>query len=249
MMRFARTLQLIGEDGVARLRNATVAVFGLGAVGSFAVEGLARAGIGRLVFFDHDVVGESNLNRQLLALHSTMGRPKVEVARERVLDINPACRVDARQEFVDGGNVAALLGHGFDVVVDAIDGVNSKVNLLVAVRERGLPVVASMGAAAKLDPTKIQVDDISKSFMCPLAQIIRKRLRRRGVTSGVRCVFSTEVPRNKNAPVLGETPEQGVSGRPREPLGSICYLTGMFGLFVAAEVVRLLLTDDSAGSS
>ena len=241
MMRFARTMQLIGEEGLERLQGATVAVFGLGAVGSYVVEALARAGVGSLVLFDHDTVSASNINRQLLALESTIGLPKAEVAKARVLDINPACKVEARMVFVDGENVAGLLEPRFDAVVDAIDGVNSKVNLIVAAREKGLPVVASMGAAAKLDPSKIKAADISKSFMCPLAQIIRKRLRRRGVTSGVRCVFSTECAQNKNEPVIEEAPEQGVSGRPRAPIGSISYLTGMFGLFVASEVVRILL--------
>jgi len=241
MMRFARTMQLIGEEGLARLQGGTVAVFGLGAVGSYVVEALARAGVGSLVLFDHDTVGLSNINRQLFALHSTVGRHKADVARERVLDINPDCRVEARVQFVDGDNVTGLMEPRFDVVVDAIDGVNSKVNLIVAAREADLPVVVSMGAAAKLDPSKILAADISKSFMCPLAQIIRKRLRRRGVTTGVRCVFSTEAALNKNAPVIDEGLEQGVSGRPRAPIGSISYLTGMFGLYVASEVVRVLL--------
>ena len=253
MMRFARTMQLIGEEGLARLRGATVAVFGLGAVGSYVVEALARAGVGSLVLFDHDVVSASNINRQLFALHSTVGRPKAEVARARVLDINPDCAVEARIQFVDGENVAGLMEERFDVVVDAIDGVNSKVNLIVAAREKGLEVVASMGAAAKLDPSRIRAADISKSFMCPLAQIIRKRLRRRGVTSGVRCVFSTEAALNKNEPVIEEAPEQGVSGRPRAPIGSISYLTGMFGLYVASEVVREVLggfePDKGAGNT
>ncbi len=241
MMRFARTMQLIGEEGLERLQGATVAVFGLGAVGSYVVEALARAGVGNLVLFDHDSVSRSNINRQLFALESTVGRPKAEVAQARVLDINPACKVEARMVFVDGENVSGLLEPRFDVVVDAIDGVNSKVNLIVAAREMGLAVVASMGAAAKLDPSKVKAADISKSFMCPLAQIIRKRLRRRGVTSGVRCVFSTECAQNKNEPVIEEMPEQGVSGRPRTPIGSISYLTGIFGLFVASEVVRIVL--------
>ncbi len=243
MMRFARTMQLIGEDGLARLQGATVAVFGLGAVGSYVVEALARAGVGNLVLFDHDTVSLSNINRQLLALESTLGRFKAETAKARVLDINPDCNVEARVQFVDGDNVAGLLDSRFDVVVDAIDGVNSKVNLIVAAREKGLAVVASMGAAAKLDPSKIKAADISKSFMCPLAQIIRKRLRRRGVTGGVRCVFSTEAAQNKNEPVIDEAPEEGRSGRPRAPIGSISYLTGMFGLYVASEVVGILLGD------
>ncbi len=241
MMRFARTMQLIGEDGLSRLGESTVAVFGLGAVGSYVVEALARAGVGSLVLFDHDVVSLSNMNRQLLALESTIGQAKVRVARDRILDINPNCRVEARVQFVDGENVAGLLEQRFNVLVDAIDGVNSKVNLSVAARELGIPVVSSMGAAAKLDPSKIVAADISKSYMCPLAQIIRKRLRRRGVVSGVRCVFSTEPAQNKNEPVVEEAPEQGLSGRPRAPIGSISYLTGMFGLYVASEVIRILL--------
>lgn len=242
MMRFARTMQLIGEAGLVRLQGATVAVFGLGAVGSYVVEALARAGVGTMVLFDHDVISRSNINRQLLALESTIGRPKAEVARARTLDINPDCRVEAYVQFVDGENAASLLDARFDVVVDAIDGVNSKVNLIVAARELGLPVVSSMGAAAKLDPSKIRAADISKSYMCPLAQIIRKRLRRRGIAKGVCCVFSTETAQNKNLPVIEEMPEEGRSGRPREPIGSISYLTGMFGLFVASEVIRILLS-------
>jgi tRNA A37 threonylcarbamoyladenosine dehydratase len=245
MMRFARTMQLIGENGVNALQQSTVAVFGLGAVGSYVTEALARAGVGRLVLFDHDTVSLSNINRQLLALESTLGRFKAEVAKARVLDINPDCDVQAHVRFVDADNVSGLVSPDWDVVVDAIDGVNSKVNLIVAARALDLPVVASMGAAAKLDPSKIQIADISKSYMCPLAQIIRKRLRRRGITTGVRCVFSTETARNKNEPVVDEAPEQGRSGRPRQPIGSISYLTGIFGLNAAAEVIHLLL-DKSA---
>lgn len=240
-MRFARTMQLIGQEAQERLQCAKVAVFGLGAVGSYVIESLARAGVGNFTLFDHDTVSRSNINRQILALESTVGQFKAEVAKARILDINPACQVDAHVEFVNGDNAAALLAPGFDVVVDAIDGVNSKVNLIVAARELNLPVVASMGAAAKLNPACIRAADISKSFMCPLAQIIRKRLRHRNISSGVRCVFSVEQAQNKNEPVVAEAPEQNRSGRPRAPIGSISYLTGIFGLYVASETVRLLL--------
>jgi tRNA A37 threonylcarbamoyladenosine dehydratase len=240
-MRFARTMQLIGREAQERLHCARVAVFGLGAVGSYVIEGLARAGVENFALFDHDTVSRSNINRQLLALESTVGRFKAEIAKTRILDINPACRVDARVEFVNGDNAAALLAPGFDVVVDAIDGVNSKVNLIVAARELNLPVVSSMGAAAKLNPACIRVADISKSYMCPLAQIVRKRLRHRNISSGVRCVFSVEQAQNKNEPVPAEAPEQNRPGRPRAPLGSISYVTGVFGLYVAGETIRLLL--------
>lgn len=241
MMRFARTLQLIGTDNLARLQAARVAIFGLGAVGSYVVEALARAGVGHLLLIDHDIISLSNINRQLFALESTLGQYKTQVARVRVLDINPACQVEVRTEFVDGENVADLLAPDVSVVVDCIDGVNSKVNLIVAARTLNLPVLSSMGAAAKFDPSKIQVADIAQSSVCPLALIMRKRLRRRGVAQGVRCVFSTEAAHNKNAPLMDEIPEQEKNGRPRTPLGSISYLTGIFGLYLAAETVQILL--------
>lgn len=245
-MRFARTMQLIGSEGVDRLQRSCVAVFGIGAVGSYAVEALARAGVGRLELFDHDIVSESNINRQLLAMYSTLGRYKAIVAKERVLDINPTCQVHSHVVFVNGDNLGEVLRPEFNVLVDAIDGVNAKVNLIVAARNAHLPVVSSMGAAAKMDPSQIMVGDLAETKVCPLAQIIRKRLRRRGITHGVRCVFSTEQAQNANPPIVEETPEQGPGGRPREPLGSISYITGMFGLFVAGEVIRLLLEPETS---
>lgn len=249
MMRFARTMQLIGANGLARLQAAHVAVFGLGAVGSSALEALVRAGVGQLTLFDHDRVSISNINRQLLALDSTTGLYKADVALARALDINPACQIQAHREFVSTENVAAILAPSFDVIVDAIDGVNCKVNLIAAAREKELPVVSSMGAAAKLDPERIRIADISRTTVCPLAQIVRKRLRRRGVKSGVRCVFSTERPLNKNEPVMAEAPEQGVCGRPRAAIGSISYMTGIFGFFAAGEVIRLILENADPSAS
>lgn len=242
-MPFARTLQLLGPQAMDRLRRARVAVVGLGAVGSYATEALARAGIGELHLFDHDQVGVTNRNRQLFALVSTEGQPKVEVARQRVLDINPECWVLAHQVFVAPETAAAFLDPRWDALIDAIDGVNAKVHLIAAAVGLGIPVVSSMGAAAKVDPTKIHVADLAKTRVCPLAQILRKRLRRLGIQSGVRCVFSTEVPHNTRPPLLGEEPERGAQGRPRTPLGSISYLTGIFGLLAAAEVIRILLPE------
>lgn len=238
---FSRTIQLLGADKFAALNRAHVAIFGLGAVGSYVVEALARSGIGQLSLFDHDHISPSNINRQLLAVHSSINRPKAQVARERVLDINPQCHVRAYEQFVNGDNVHSLLGPDVDVVVDAIDGVNSKVNLIVAARSLGLAVVSSMGAAAKMDPSAIKSADIADTSCCPLARIMRKRLRRRGITSGVCCVFSTELAHNTLEAPEEEAWDNGDHGRPREPLGSISYLTGIFGLYVAGEVVRLVL--------
>ncbi|GAB1408987.1 tRNA threonylcarbamoyladenosine dehydratase [Desulfovibrionales bacterium] len=248
-MRFARTLQLLGVDNFARLNQASVAIFGIGAVGSYAVEALARAGVGRLVLYDHDVVSASNINRQLLALDSTLGRSKVVVASERIHDINPECKVMAHPVFVNEESLGGICFSDFDVVVDAIDGVNAKVNLIVAAHTAQVPIVSSMGAAAKLDPSCVQAADLSRTEVCPLAQIMRKRLRRRGVSTGVRCVFSTEQPCNTNPPVVNEAPEHEGGGRPRVPLGSLSYLTGIFGLFVASEVIHLLLHRTSRGST
>ncbi|MDD2603179.1 MAG: tRNA threonylcarbamoyladenosine dehydratase [Desulfobacterales bacterium] len=237
MERFARLIQLVGPEAVTRLEAAEVAVFGLGAVGGFAVEALARAGIGTLRLVDFDVLQSSNLNRQLLALHSTLGRPKIEIARHRVADINPACRVDARGGFVDADTATAFLDPPPDVVIDAIDGVNSKVNLLAAAHGMGIFTVSSMGAACRLDPTRVRVADLADTEGCPLARVVRKRLGRRGIRGGIRCVFSTEPPRPSQVSVPAAV-EETSRGRQRPPLGSISYLPAIFGLFAAAEAIR-----------
>lgn len=239
MTTFSRTIQLLGPEQFRVLNQAHVAIFGLGAVGSYVLEALTRAGIGQLTLVDHDHLSPSNINRQLLAVHSTLGQAKVQVARERVLDINPHCQVEVHEQFVTGHNVHQFLNPNLQAVVDAIDGVNSKVNLIVAARTLGLPVVASMGAAAKINPWAIQGADIAETSGCALARIMRKRLRRRGVCSGVRCVFSTEQANNNM--ITTKPWEDQDHGRPRASLGSISYLTGLFGLYLAAEVISVLL--------
>jgi len=237
---FARLIQLVGPEAMARLEAAEVAVFGLGAVGSFAVEALARAGIGTLRLVDFDVLQPSNLNRQLLALQSTLGRPKIDVARGRVADINPACRVDARSGFVDADTAPGFLEPAPDAIIDAIDGVNSKVNLLAAVHRLGLFTVSSMGAARRLDPARVRVADLADTEGCPLARVVRKRLGRRGIRGGIRCVFSTEPPLPSQVPAPAAV-EETTRGRPRPPLGSISYLPAIFGLHAAAETIRWIL--------
>ena len=245
MNRFCRIEQLIGRPALAKLKNARVAVFGLGAVGSYAVEALARAGIGYLRLVDCDVVRPSNFNRQLYALESTLNRPKVEVARARVLDINPACTVEAHRTFVDGSTAPALLEQPLDVVVDAIDGVASKVTLIATAVNSGLKVVASMGAATRLDPSKIRVGDISETDVCPLAKFVRKKLRAAGVARGVRCIYSVEPPRNTPPPAATE-PETFARGRSRQPIGSLSYATGMFGLLAACEAIKMIVPLDGS---
>ena len=238
---WARTEMLIGPAGCERLAGATVAVFGLGGVGSFAVEALARAGVGAIRVVDHDTVNPTNLNRQLFGLHSTLGTPKVEAAKARILDINPACRVDARRAFIQNETVAELLAPGVEVVIDAIDSLNAKTALLQACVEGGVAVIASMGAGGRMDGSMIQVGDLAETRLCPLATKLRQRLRRRGIPGGIRCVYSLE-PRRASLPPQDQDVDTHVGeGRRRTPLGTISFLPAMFGLRAAQEAIALLL--------
>ena len=225
---------------MARLRRARVVVAGLGAVGSYAVEGLARAGVGSLRLIDFDTVHASNINRQLYALESTVGRLKVEVAAERVRDINPDCAVEAWPLFVGADTVGRVLEGSPDAVIDAIDSLSPKVLLLAAAAQAGLFTVSSMGAATRTDPLAIRVGDLADTEQCPLARLIRKRLRKFNVASGIRCVYSVEParPRRESAePDAAEDPVALRRGRARRPLGSLSVLTGMFGLIAAREAI------------
>ncbi len=238
--RFSRTEQLIGREAFAKLKKARVVVFGLGAVGAYAVEALARAGIGFLRLVDCDIVRPSNINRQLYALESTLKRPKTEVAAERVRDINPDCTVEPFQGFAGKKTLPRFLSGRLDVVVDAIDGVTPKVELIAAAIRLGIPVISSMGAATRLDPSAVRLGDISETDVCPLARIIRKRLRRRGICSGIRCIYSVEEPFNKTEAVEAE--EQSFRhGCLRRPIGSLSYMTGIFGLLAAGEVIKNII--------
>ena len=232
---FERTRILVGDAGLERLIGARVLVAGLGGVGSFVAEALARAGIGELVLADHDHVSPSNLNRQLVALQSTLGRPKAEVMAERIGDINPACRVTLIREFLDPDAMPAVLGSRFDQVVDAIDSLSSKVALILTARELGLPIVSSMGAGGRLDPARVRVGDLMDTRECGLARALRTRLRRRGVGRGITVVWSDEPPR----PPL--PPEAVSRGRPRAVNGTMSYLPALFGLTLAGLVVQRLL--------
>lgn len=239
MEKFSRTELLLGEDAVNRLSEARVAVFGLGGVGSYAVETLVRSGIGYLRIIDFDSVKYSNFNRQLFAVEETVDRLKVDAAQKRIFEINPECKVDKRAVFVDESNVGELL-EGVDVVVDAIDSVSSKASLLVAVSQAQIPAVTSMGAAARTDPLAVRVDDISESSVCPLARIVRKRIHRRGVYTGIRCVYSVEKVDTASVSQYDKS-ETWDRGRERPSLGSISYMTGIFGLITASEAIKCVL--------
>ncbi len=233
---FERSHILLGDAGLTRLAQAHVLVAGLGGVGSYCAEALARAGIGALTLIDMDVVAPSNINRQLPALLSTVGQAKADLMAARVHDINPDCRLTTRRVFLTPDSMAAEIPENLDYVADCIDSLNCKVALVASCVERGIPVASSMGAGNKLDPARIQLADISRTRQDPLAAIMRKRLRRRGITRGVLTVFSDEPGRPPLPPVAVEGP-----GRARAVNGTISYMPPLFGLMLAGAVVKALL--------
>lgn len=247
---FARLGQLMGNTAVDRLKNSRVAVFGLGAVGSFVVEALARSGIGYLRLVDFDRVDASNINRQIYALHSTLGQEKADVARARVLDINPDCEVDLHTSFVNADSLSRFLSPDLDMVVDAIDGLNAKVSLILGAKQMGLNLISSMGAAGRTDVSMIRTGDLFDTEVCPLARMVRRRLRRRGLSSGVPCVYSIEPPLNKEpfedqdaVDPLEQGHVPGGHGRPRPPIGSAAWVPGCFGLTMAGLAAQTLVAE------
>lgn len=235
---FERTRILLDDQEQSRLARAHVLVAGLGGVGSYCAEALARAGVGRLTIIDHDVVGASNINRQLPALLSTVGQSKAELMAARIRDINPACELTVIREFLVPETVADIVPADVDFVIDCIDSLNCKVALVATSVERGLRVASSMGAGNKLDPGRIRLADISKTSMCPLAAVMRKRLKKRGIPKGVLTVFSDEPGR---AP-LPPQPVEG-RGRARAVNGTISYMPPLFGLMLAGAVVQRLIAE------
>lgn len=223
---------LLGAEGARKLREAHVAVIGVGGVGGFAAESLARAGVGHLIAVDSDEVSETNRNRQILALASTVGRPKCDVLRERLLDINPVLDLVTIPEYITEDNLPALLdGRRIDFLVDAIDTLSPKISLIQYCLAKGIPMVSSMGAGAKLDATAVRVADISQTRMCPLAHMLRKRLHKLGIHTGFQAVFSVEEPRRSSV-VLEE------SRNKKSQVGTISYLPSVFGAVCAQVAVR-----------
>ena len=218
---FSRTRMLLGDDAMARLAAARVAVFGVGGVGGYVVEALARSGVGALELIDDDTVSLTNINRQIIALHSTVGMPKVDAARARVLDICPQTQVIAHRAFFTPETAAQFDFTQYSYVVDAIDTVSGKIELAVRAHAAGVPLLSCMGAGNKLDPTAFEIADIEKTTVCPLARTVRQQLRKRGVR-GVKAVFSHELP-YRIAP-----------GAP----GSISFVPGAAGLALAGEIIR-----------
>lgn len=222
---FSRTELLIGKDKVEKLHKAKVAIFGIGGVGSYALEGLVRAGIENFVLVDNDVVTLTNLNRQLIATHKTMNMPKVEVARKRMLEINPNVNVEIHQELFMP-ETEGILDESIDYIVDCIDTVTAKIELTVRAQKLNIPIISSMGTGNKLDPTRFEVTDIYKTSVCPLAKIMRKQLKIRGVEK-LKVVYSKEEPI-----------KPGVCEEEKVKAGSISFVPSVAGLIIAGEVVK-----------
>ena len=231
---FSRTELLLGADGMNKLKQATVAVFGLGGVGGYVVEALARSGVGALVLVDHDTVSLTNINRQIFATHSTVGMDKAEVAKARVLDIHPEISVTAHKVFYGPDTASCFDFSKYDYVVDAIDTVTGKLALVTAAQAAGTPIISSMGTGNKLDPSKFQIADISKTSVCPLARVMRKECAKRGIRH-LKVLFSTEDPLSPGA-VTEELPE----GRRSLP-GSVAYVPSVAGLMIAGAVIEDLI--------
>ena len=238
---FIRTRLLIGDEPLNRLAAAKVAVFGVGGVGGFCVEALARAGVGTLHLYDDDTVSESNLNRQIAALHSTIGQPKAEVVAARVRDINPACDVKAIRMFYLPQNADQVDLSQYDYVVDCIDTVAAKLELVSRCTTLQVKIISAMGSGNKLDPTAFEITDISKTQGCPLARVMRKELRKRGIQH-LKVVYSREEPLSPARPIETEAPA-GTDTRPgstarRATPGSISFVPAAAGLVLASAVVR-----------
>ena len=235
LSRFERTRLLLGKEKLERFRRAHVLVLGVGGVGAYAAEQLARAGIGTLTLIDGDRFELTNCNRQLPALTSTLGRPKAEVVAERMREINPAGNYFPRVEFLQGDGIDRLLETRFDFAVDAIDSLTPKVEFLLGCLRRNIPVVSSMGSGGKVDPSLIQVADISKTHGCALARAVRTRLRAAGVTRGIRTVFSPEA-----VPPEAVLAWKDEAGHHHSTVGTVSYLPAIFGCVCASVVLRAL---------
>ncbi len=235
-MDLTRSEILIGPENLDKLRQSTVAIFGLGGVGGYAAEAVARAGVGTMIIADYDRVTPSNINRQLLSLSSTMGELKTDVASKRLKDINPRIKLTAISERLTPENISSFIpDSNYLYAVDAIDEIDSKTALIIELVKQSVPFISSMGAGSRLDSSKIRIDDISKTEYCPLARVMRKRLKMAGIENGVRCIYSTE---NLNRVM---EPESGTGKRMQ---GSISFIPGIFGLMAAGIIINDIINSE-----
>ena len=228
--KFSRTEMLIGNDGMEKLRNAKVAVFGLGGVGSFVSEGLARSGVGNFILVDFDKIDESNINRQLIATEKTIGRHKVDLMKERILEINPDANVEAHREFYMADSETGIITEDLSYAVDCVDTIMAKIAVICKCDELDVPVISSMGTGNKLDPTMFEVADIFETSVCPLARIMKKDLRKRNIEK-LKVVYSKEHPINTNDCPINKDRKFKVKG-------SVSFVPSVAGLIIAGEVIK-----------
>ena len=228
MNRFARTELLIGKNGLEKLSKSNIAIFGIGGVGSYVAEALARTGIGKIIIIDKDDIDITNINRQIHAMSSTVGKSKVEVMKSRMLDINPNIKVDAIKENFPNENIN-FFSNDIDYIVDAIDSISAKIELILKANELNIPIISSMGMGNKIDPTQIEVSDIYKTSICPLAKVVRRELRKKNIKK-LKVVYSKEEPININ-----------LKDGKIKTIGSISFVPSVAGLIMASEVVKDIL--------
>jgi len=236
---FTRTELLIGKEAIEKLNNAKVAVFGVGGVGSFVVEGLVRAGIQNFVIVDNDIVDITNLNRQIIATHNTIGKDKVEVSKERILSINPDAKVEIYKEFFEPENTTINIDNSISYIVDAIDTVTAKIDLVIRANDLNIPIISCMGTGNKLDPTQFEITDIYKTSVCPLAKVMRRELKNRGIEK-LKVLYSKEepiiIPRKIDC-------SGGVCTIKKQVPGSISFVPSVAGLIIAGEVIKDIRTN------
>ncbi len=245
LYQFSRNELAIGKDGIQTLKNSTVAVLGVGGVGSFSAEALARSGVGRLVLVDKDYVDITNVNRQIHALISTVGKPKVDLMKERIKDINPDCEVIALKMFYTEETYEQFFDYGLDFVVDACDTITYKIHVIKQCLQRNIGIISSMGVANKMDPTRLRIADISKTSYDPIAKVVRTKLRKEGIHKGVNVVFSDESPvkirEEIRKEIVPESAEEGPIRKAKLPPSSNAFVPSVSGLIMAGHVITKIL--------
>lgn len=235
--KFSRTEMLIGNDGMEKLNNSKVAIFGLGGVGSFVCEGLARSGVGNFILVDYDKIDESNINRQIIATTKTIGKYKVDVMRERILDINPSANIETYNEFFLADSKTDIITQNLSYAVDCVDTIMAKIAIICKCKELDVPIISSMGTGNKLDPTMFEIADIYETTVCPLARIMKKDLRKRNIDE-LKVLYSTEHPINTNNHPLNKNEKFKIKG-------SVSFVPSVAGLTIAGEVIKDIVNNNS----